>query len=142
MVYSQRFSLKNSKLSNLANSSKIDASSRGRGEKSFWQGLGGVSESLEEFPGLNKSPGFLLKNCQFSTLANSPEIDTDSIERNYKSFSKGYGLVSESLEEFRGLAKIRFFKTVGYCPDFLLKNCQFSTFANSPKIDTNRYRRS
>ena len=83
------------------------------------------------------SPGFLLKNGQFPTLANSPEIDTNSTLRSQKSIQKGLGGFSESLERFPELTKSAMFKTMGYSPGFLLKNGQYPTLGNSPEIDTN-----
>ena len=62
------------------------------------------------------SPGFLLKNGQFSTLANYPAIDTNSGSRSQKSLQKGTGGVSESLEGFRGLTKIGHFQNHGLQP--------------------------
>ena len=59
------------------------------------------------FKSMGYSPGFLLKIGQFSTLANSPQIDITSPARSQKLFWKGFGVVSESLERFPGLAKIR-----------------------------------
>ena len=53
------------------------------------------------------SPGFLVKIGQFSTLANSSQINIASPARSQKLFWKGFGGVSESLERFPGLAKIR-----------------------------------
>ena len=52
------------------------------------------------------SPGLLLKMGQFSTLANSPEIVTDSPARYLKSIFKPLGGVLGSLERFPELAKI------------------------------------
>ena len=151
MGYSPGFLLKIGQFSTLANSTEIETNSRARSQKSFQEGLGGVSESLERFPGLAKighvqtmgySPGFLLKNGQISTLANSSEIDTNSCARSQKSFKEGLGSVSESLERLPGLAKIRHVQTMGYSPGFLLKNGQISTLANSSEIDTNSRARS
>ena len=62
------------------------------------------------------SPGFLLKNGQISTLANSSEIDTNSCARSQKSFQEGLGGVSESLERFPGLAKIGHVQNHGLQP--------------------------
>ena len=62
------------------------------------------------------SPGFLLKNGQFSTLANSPEINTNNRANSEKQFQKGLGSVSESLERFPGLAKIRHVQNHGLQP--------------------------
>ena len=62
------------------------------------------------------SPGFLLKNGQFSTLTNLSEIDTNSRGSSYKSFEKGLGAISESLERFPGLTKIRHFQNHGLYP--------------------------
>ena len=59
------------------------------------------------FRSMGYSPGFLLKNGQFSTLANSPGIDTNSRARSKKSFLKAFRGDLESLERFAGLAKIR-----------------------------------
>ena len=125
MGYSPGFLLKNGQISTLANSSEIDTNSCARSQKSFQEGLGGVSESLERFPGLAKirhvqtmgySPGFLLKNGQISTLANSSEIDTNSCARSQKSFQEGLGGCSESLERFPGLAKIGHVQNHGLQP--------------------------
>ena len=58
------------------------------------------------FKTMGYSPGFLLKNGQFSTLANCPPIDTNSAASSQKSFQKGTGGVSESQQRFRGLTKI------------------------------------
>ena len=65
------------------------------------------------FKSMGYSPGFLLKIGQFSTLANSPQIDITSPARSQKLFWKGFGGVSEILERFRGLAKIRHVQKVG-----------------------------
>ena len=62
------------------------------------------------FKTMGYSPGFLLKNGQFSTLANCPAIDTNSAASSQKSLQKGIGGVSESLEGFRGLTKISHFQ--------------------------------
>ena len=59
------------------------------------------------FKSMGYSPGFLLKIGQFSTIATSPQIDIKSPGRSQKLFWKGFGGVSESLERFPGLAKIR-----------------------------------
>ena len=114
MGYSPGFLLKIGQFSTLANSPQIDITSPASSQKIFWKGFGVVSESLERFPGLAKirhvqkhGPGFLLKIGQFSTLANSPQIAITSPARSQKLFWKGFGGVSESLERFPGLAKIR-----------------------------------
>ena len=146
MGYSPGFLLKNRQFSTLANSPEIDPKSRARSQKSFYKGLGGVSESLERFPELAKSamfktmgysPGFLLKNRQFSTLVNSPEIDPKSCARSQKFFSKGLGGVSESLERFPELAKIRHVQNHGLQPRLfapkppIFDTCEFTR--NRPK---------
>ena len=59
------------------------------------------------FKSMGYSPGILLKIGQFSTIATSPQIDITSPERSQKLFWNGFGGVSESLEQFPGLAKIR-----------------------------------
>ena len=114
--YSPGFLLKNRQFSTLANSPENDPKSRARSQKSFYKGLGGVSESLERFPQLDKirnvqnhglQPRLFAQKPQFSTLANSPEIDPKSRARSQKSFYKGLGSVSENLERFPQLAKIR-----------------------------------
>ena len=84
------------------------------------------------------SPGFLLKNGRFRTLANSPEIDTNSppqeleihLQRSRSRF-KEFGAISRTYQ------KSALFKTMGYSPGFLLKNGRFRTLANSQEIDTN-----
>ena len=67
------------------------------------------------------SPGFLLKNGQFSTLANCPPIETNSSAGSQKSFQKGIGGVPESLEGFRGLTKIGHFQNHGLQPRLFAK---------------------
>ena len=59
------------------------------------------------FKSMGYSPGFLVKIGQFSTLANSHQIDITSPVRSQKLFWKGLGGVSESLERIPELAKIR-----------------------------------
>ena len=68
------------------------------------------------FKTMGYSPGFLLKNGQFSTLANSPEINTNNRANSQKQFQKGLGSVSESLERFPGLSKIRHVQNHGLQP--------------------------
>ena len=68
------------------------------------------------FKTMGYSPGFLLKNFEFSTLANSPEINTNSRTRSQKLLQKGIGGVPESLEGFRGLTKIGHFQNHGLQP--------------------------
>ena len=84
------------------------------------------------FKSMGYSPGFLLKNGQFSTLANSPKMDTRSRARGQKSFQKGFGGVSESLERFPGLTKIRHVEIHGLQPRLFAKKrpifdpCEFT----------------
>ena len=99
------------------------------------------------FKTMGYSPGFLLKNGEFVTLAKSPQIDTESPARScparsWKSICKRFGAVSGSLERFPVLAKSTMFKTMGYSPGFLLKNGEFVTLAKSPQIDTESPARS
>ena len=85
------------------------------------------------FKTMGYSPGFLLKNGQFSTLANCPAIDTNSGARSQKSFQKGIGGVSESLEGFRGLTKFGHFQKHGLWPRlFAQKRPIFDTCELSP----------
>ena len=75
------------------------------------------------------SPGFLLKNGQISTVANSSEIDTNSCARSQKSFQEGLGGCSESLERFPGLAKIGHIQNHGLQPRlFAQKRPNFDPF--------------
>ena len=74
------------------------------------------------FKTMGYSPGFLLKNVRFSTLSNSPEIDTNSRARSQKSFQKGFGGISESLERFPGLAQIRHVQNHGLQPRVFAQN--------------------
>ena len=89
------------------------------------------------FKTMGYSPGFLLKNRQFSTLVNSPEIDPKSRARSQKSFYKGLGGVSESLERFPELAKIRHVQNHGLQPRLfaqkppIFDTCEFTR--NRPK---------
>ena len=65
------------------------------------------------FKSMGYSTGFLLKIGQFSTLATSPQIDITSPGSSQKLFWKGFGVVSESLERFPGLAKIPYVQKHG-----------------------------
>ena len=94
------------------NSPAIDTNSRARSQKSLQKGLGGVSESLERFPGLAKISHVQNHGLQRRLFAeiqpifdpcNLPPIDTNSRARSQKSSQKGLGGVSESLERFPGL---------------------------------------
>ena len=78
------------------------------------------------------SPGFLLKNGQFSTLANSTEINTNSRRAVRNHFRRVQEAFQRVRSDFEDLPKSVMFKTMGYSPGFLLKNVQFSTVANSP----------
>ena len=59
------------------------------------------------FKTMGYSPGFLLRNGEFVTLAKSPQIDTESPARSWKSICNRFGCVPRSLERFPELAKIR-----------------------------------
>ena len=74
------------------------------------------------FKTVGYSPGFLLKNIQFSTLSNVPEIDTNSRAKSQKSFQKGLVGISESLERFPGLAQIRHVQNHGLQPRLFAQN--------------------
>ena len=75
------------------------------------------------------SPGFLLKNGQISTIANSSEIDTNSCARSQNSFQECLGGCSESLERFPGLAKIGHVQNHGLQPRlFAQKRPNFDPF--------------
>ena len=89
------------------------------------------------FKTVGYSPGFLLKNGQFSTLANSPEIDTNSREIVRNDFRRVQEAFQGVWSDFQDIPKSAMLKTLGYSPGFLLKDSQFSTLANSPEINTN-----
>ena len=74
------------------------------------------------FKSMGYSPGFLLKIGQFSTLANSPQIEITSPASSQKLFWKGFGVVSESLERIPGLAKIRHVQKHGLQPRLFAQN--------------------
>ena len=59
------------------------------------------------------SPGFLLKNGQFRTLDNSPQIDTNSLDSKYNRICEHRGSVSGRLERFHALTQIRDFQNHG-----------------------------
>ena len=80
-----------------------------------WSDFQDLSKSAM-FKSMGYCPGFLLKIGQFSTLANSPEIDTNSTLRSQKSIQKGLGGFSESLERFPELTKIRHVENHGLQP--------------------------
>ena len=91
------------------------------------------------FKTMGYSPGFLLKNGQISTLSNSPEIDTNSRARSQKSFYKGFGGISESLERFPGLAQIRHFQNRGLQPRVF---AQKRSFFDPLEFSRNRHKQS
>ena len=146
MGYSPGFLLKNGQFRTLENSPQIDTNSLDSKYNRICEHRRGVSESLERFHALTHSaifksmgysPGFLLKNGQFRTFENSPQIDTNSLDSKYNRICEHRRGVSESLERFHALTHSAIFKSMGYSPGFLLKNGQFRTFENSPQIDTN-----
>ena len=59
------------------------------------------------------SPGFLLKNGQFRTLENSPQIDTNSLDSKYNRICEHRGSVSGRLERFPALTQIHLFQNHG-----------------------------
>ena len=94
------------------------------------------------FKTMGYSPGFLLKNDEFVTLAKSPQT-IQKVPQGVRN------LFASVLEAFQGvwsdlqyLRKSTMFKTMGYSPDFLLKNGEFVTFAKWPQIDTESPARS
>ena len=74
------------------------------------------------FKSMGYSPGFLLKIGQFRTLANSPEIHSNSPAITQKSICKHIGVLSESLERFPTLAKIRHVQKHGLQPRLFAQN--------------------
>ena len=93
------------------------------------------------FKTMGYSPGFLLKNSQYPTLTNSPEIDTNSRKKMRCHFTGVQEAFQRVWGDFQELPKSAMFKTIGYNPGFLLKNCQYSTLMNSPEIDKNGRKR-
>ena len=151
MGYSPGFLLKTGQFSTLANSPEIDTKSRARSQNRFMrvqEAFQSIWSDFQNFPKsamfktMGYSPGFLLKNGQFSTLANSPEIDTKSRARSQNHFRRVQEVFQGIWSDFQELPKSAMFKTMGYSPGFLLKTGQFSTLANSPQIDTNSRERS
>ena len=212
MGYSPGFLLKNRQFSTLANSPEIDPKSRARSQKSFYKGLGGVSESLERFPELAKIRHVQNHGLQPRLFAQKPPIfDTCEFTRNrpkksrkeleillqgFRRRFREFGAISRTCQnppcskpwaiaqafcsktanfrhlrihpkstqkvaqgvrnpftrvqeafqrvwsDFQNLPKSAMFKTMGYSPGFLLKNRQFSTLVNSPEIDPKSRARS
>ena len=91
------------------------------------------------FKSVDYSPGFLLKNGQFPTLRNSPQIDTNSPARSQKSIQKGLGRVSESLERFPELTKIRHFQKRGLQPRVF---AQKRPISDTRELTLNRHKQS
>ena len=89
------------------------------------------------FKSMGYSPGFLLKIGQLRTLANSPEIHSNSPASNQKYIYKHIGVFSGSLERFPTLAKIRHVQKHGLQPRLLPKIGHARTLANSPEIHSN-----
>ena len=94
------------------------------------------------FKSMGYSPGFLLKNGQFPTLANTPQIDTIFPQEVRNPFRGVLEAFQRVWSYFQNFPKSDMFKSMGYSPGFLLKNGQFQTLANSPQIDTNSPARS
>ena len=84
------------------------------------------------FKTMGYSPGFLLKIGRFRTLANSHGIFTNKRKNSQKSICKHAGDVSESLERFLKLTKIRPLQNHGLQPRLFAQNrsisdpCEFS----------------
>ena len=91
------------------------------------------------FKTMGYTPGFLLKNGQFSTRPNSPQMDTNSRASCQKLFQEGLGGVSQSLERFRGVAKIRPFQNHGLQPRLFAKN---RPIFDQTEFTRNRHRES
>ena len=152
MGYSPGFLLKNGQISTLSNSSEIDTNSCARSQKSLQEGLGGISESLERFPGLGKIGHVQNHGLQPRLFAqNRPIFDPCEFNGNrHKQSRKELEIIlggfkrrlNEFWSDFQDLPKSAMFKTMGYCPGFLLKIGQFATLANSTEIDTNCRARS
>ena len=109
--------------------------------QSIWSDFQNLPKSAM-FKTMGYSPGFLLKTGQFSTLANSPEIDANSRARSQNHFRRVQEAFQSIWSDFQNLPKSAMFKTMGYSPGVLLKTGQFSTLANSPQIDKNSRERS
>ena len=74
------------------------------------------------FKTMGYSPGFLLKNGRFSTLAKSPEIDTNGRGESLKSVLKGPGDAFQRVwSEFQYFRKSAMFKTMGKAQAFAQK---------------------
>ena len=73
------------------------------------------------FKSMGYSPGFLLKIGQFSTLANSPQIDITSPARSQNYFGRDLESFQRVWSDFQDLPKSAMFKSMGYSPGFLLK---------------------
>ena len=82
------------------------------------------------------SPGLLLKIGRFRPIGNSSEIFTNKAVLSYKYICTHIFVVSTEFGvSVQNLPKSAMFKTLGYCPGFLLKNGHCPTLANSPEID-------
>ena len=83
------------------------------------------------------SPGFLLKNGQFSILGIQPK-STQTVAQGVRN---NFGWVLEAFQrvwiDFQHLPKSAMLETMGYRPGLFLKDGKFSTFMNSHEIDTN-----
>ena len=105
-----------------------------------FQGVWNDSQHLPKstlFKTMGYSPGFLLKIGGFRTLRNSPQIFWNNSESSWKSICTHIGDISESLERFLDLPKSAMFKTMGYCPGFLVRIGGLRTLRNSPHIFRN-----
>ena len=84
------------------------------------------------------SPGLLLEIGRFRLIGNSSQIFTNKAVLSYKSICTHVVVVSTEFGvSVQNLPKSAMFKTMGYCPGFLLKNGHCQTLANSPGVDTN-----
>ena len=147
MGYSPGFLLKTCQISTLSNSPEIDTNSRAKSQKSFQNSLGGISESLERFPGLAQirhvrkpwaiAQGFCSKTLDFRPSRIFPKSTQTFAQRVRNHFRRIQEAFQRVWSDFQDLPKSAMFKTMGYSPRFLLKTCQISTLSNSPEIDTN-----
>ena len=91
------------------------------------------------FKSVGYSPGFLLKNGQFPTIASSPQIDTNSPARSQKSIQKALGGFSESLQRFPELTKIRHIEKHGLQPRVF---AQKRPISDPQELTPNRHKQS
>ena len=100
-----------------------------------WSDLQDLPKSTM-FKTMGYSQVFCSKTAKFRPWRIHPKSTQTVQQRLKNNFIRVLEPFQRVWSDLQDLPKSTMFKTMGYSPGFLLKNCQISTLANSPEIDT------